>query len=132
MLYILCVEVLACKVRSSPDIEGFLLPRASGIHLRFSQYADDIINFVKPIPSLLALFETISLYEKGTGARLNLTRKLARMNCLALRELKRGRFLGCVLVLFWFIKKTGNHGFQSLTSLFVFGMHSLFLLSLEF
>ena len=128
MLYILCVEVLACKVRSSPDIKGFLFPRASGIHLRFSQYADDITNFLKPIPSLLALFEIISLYEKGTGARLNLTRKLARMNCLALRELKRGRFL----VLFWFIKKTGNHGFQSLTSLFVFGMHSLFLLSLEF
>ena len=83
MLYILCVEVLACKVRSSPDIEGFLLPRASGIHLRFSQYGDDITNFVKPIPSLLALFETISLYEKGTGARFNLTRKLARMNRLA-------------------------------------------------
>lgn len=83
MLYILCVEVLACKVRSSPDIEGFLLPRASGIHLRFSLYGDDITNFVKPIPSLLALFETILLYEKGTGARFNLTRNLARMNRLA-------------------------------------------------
>ena len=89
MLYILYVEVLACKVRSSPDIEGFLLPRASGVHFSLSQYADDITNFVKPIPSLLALFETISLYEKGTGARLNLTGKLARMNRLALRELKR-------------------------------------------
>lgn len=98
MLYILCVEVLACKVRSSPDIEGFLLPRASGVHLRFSQYADDITNFVKPIPSLLALFETIALYEKGTGARLNLTRKLARMNGLALCELKGRKFLGSALV----------------------------------
>ena len=26
MLYVLCVEVLACKIRNSPSIEGFLLP----------------------------------------------------------------------------------------------------------
>ena len=30
MLYILCVEVLACKVRDSPEIDGFLLPGAGG------------------------------------------------------------------------------------------------------
>lgn len=28
MLYILCVEVLAAKVRNTPAIEGFLLPGA--------------------------------------------------------------------------------------------------------
>ena len=26
LLYILCVETLACKIRNNPDIEGFLLP----------------------------------------------------------------------------------------------------------
>ena len=30
MLYIPCVEVLACKIRNSPQIEGFLLPGARG------------------------------------------------------------------------------------------------------
>ena len=28
MLYVLCVEVLACKIRASPDVRGFLLPGA--------------------------------------------------------------------------------------------------------
>jgi len=30
MLYTLCVETLACKIRSCPEIEGFLLPGAKG------------------------------------------------------------------------------------------------------
>ena len=74
MLYIMCVEVLACKIRSSSHIEGFLLPGAGGVQFRLSQYADDTTVFVKTISSLYALFETISLYEKGTGARLNLSK----------------------------------------------------------
>lgn len=74
MLYIMCVEVLACKIRSSSHIEGFLLPGAGGVQFRLSQYADDTTVFVKTMSSLYALFETISLYEKGTGARLNLSK----------------------------------------------------------
>ena len=29
MLYVLCVEVLACKIRASHKMEGFLLPGAA-------------------------------------------------------------------------------------------------------
>ena len=41
MLYILCVKVLAAKVRNTPAIEGFLLPGARGKCFKVGQYADD-------------------------------------------------------------------------------------------
>ena len=41
MLYVLCVEVLACKIRASPDVKGFLLPGAGGLEFRVCQYADE-------------------------------------------------------------------------------------------
>ena len=34
LLCVLCVEVLACQIRSSPFISGFLLPGAKGTHFR--------------------------------------------------------------------------------------------------
>ena len=47
MLYILCVEVLACKISDSSDIIGFSLPGADGRHFKVGQYADDTTRFVK-------------------------------------------------------------------------------------
>ena len=61
MLYILCVEVLACKVRDSPDIDGFLLPGAGGIQFKVGQYADDTTAIVKNDRSLVSLFRAISI-----------------------------------------------------------------------
>ena len=61
MLYIMCVEVLGCKIRSSSHIEGFLPPEPGGVQLRLSQYADDTTVFVKIMSSLYALLKTISL-----------------------------------------------------------------------
>ena len=71
LLYILCVEVLACKIRASNDIEGFLLPGASGLQFKVSQYADDTTAFVKDERSLSSLFNVISIFEAGSGAKLN-------------------------------------------------------------
>ena len=34
MLYVLCVESLACKIRSCSEIEGFLLPGAKGVQYK--------------------------------------------------------------------------------------------------
>ena len=70
MLYVLCVEALACK-KDSPKIEGFLLPGDRGLQFKVSQYADDTTAFVKDEKSMLALFETISVFEKGSSAKLN-------------------------------------------------------------
>ena len=74
MLYILSVEVLACKVRDSPDIDGFLLPGAGGIQFKVGQYADDTTAIVKNDRSLVSLFRAISLYEGGTGAKLSVSK----------------------------------------------------------
>lgn len=71
MLYVLCVEVLACKIRASQRIEGFLLPGASGLQFKVCQYADDTTAFVKSVKSLHALFDVISDFERGSGAKLN-------------------------------------------------------------
>ena len=71
LLYILCVEVLACKIRASNDIEGFLLPGARGAQFKVCQYADDTTAFVKSEKSLLSLFKVISDFESGSGAKLN-------------------------------------------------------------
>ena len=70
LLYVLCVKVLASLIRYSSFICGFLLPGAKGVHFRVHQYTDDT-TFVKNIPSLIQLFNVISLYEKGSGAKLN-------------------------------------------------------------
>jgi len=71
MLYVLCVEVLACKIRANNDIEGFLLPGAGGLQFKVCQYADDTTAFVKNEKSLFALFDAISQFERGSGAKLN-------------------------------------------------------------
>ena len=71
LLYVLCVEVLACVIRMSPFLTGFLLPGASGLHFRVRQYADDTTAFVKNLPSLVQLFNVVALYERGSGAKLN-------------------------------------------------------------
>ena len=78
MLYVLCVEVLACKIRATSGIEGFLLPGAGGSQFKVSQYADDTTAFVKNETSLFMLFNVINDFENGSGAKLNRTKTEAQ------------------------------------------------------
>lgn len=71
LLYVLCVEVLASQIRSFPFISGFLLPGAGDAHFRVRQYADHTTTFLKNISSLVQLFNLVSIYERGLGAKLN-------------------------------------------------------------
>ena len=71
LLYVLCVEALACQIRLCPEIRGFLLPGASGKQARVRLYADDTTVILKDLFSLRKLFECISVYERGSGAKLN-------------------------------------------------------------
>ena len=71
LLYVLCVEVLAAQIRSSPFISGFLLPGASGAHFCIHKYKDDTTTFLKNVSSLVQLFNLVSIYERGSGAKLN-------------------------------------------------------------
>lgn len=71
LLYILCVEVLACEIRNCKNIRGFLLPSASDKQFKVRQYTDDTTSFVKDYSSLVSLFDLITVYEKGSGTKLN-------------------------------------------------------------
>ena len=73
MLYVLCVELLASKIRATSGIESFVLPGADGLQFKVSQYADDTTAFVKNETSLSMLLNAISDFENGTGAKLNRT-----------------------------------------------------------
>lgn len=75
MLYILCVEVLAAKVRNTPAIEGFLLP--GGKCFKVGQYADDTTGFLRSLYFLRILLDVISAYERGSGAKLNRSKSKA-------------------------------------------------------
>ena len=77
LLYVLCVEVLASQIRASPFITGILLP-GSGTYFRVRQYADNTTTFVKNISSLVQLFNVVTLYERGSGAKLNRFKTEAR------------------------------------------------------
>jgi len=72
--FTLCVKVLACKSRACNDIKGFLLLGATDMQFKVGEYADDIMSFVKDVVSLNNLFREIHLYERGTGARLNISK----------------------------------------------------------
>ena len=74
MLYILCVETLACPIRSCSQIEGFLLPGANGSQYKVGIYADDTAILVKSVYSLAAVFRVINVYERGSGAKLNVSK----------------------------------------------------------
>ena len=65
MLYVLCIEVLACRIRDSLAIEGFFLPGAGGVQFKVSLKNDS---------SLFSLFDAIAFYEPGSGAKLNLSK----------------------------------------------------------
>ena len=71
LLYVLCVEALACQIRNCHEIRGFLLPGAKGKQAKVRQYADDTTAILKDFRSLCKLFDLISIYEKGSGAKLN-------------------------------------------------------------
>ena len=71
LLYVLVSEVLAVNIRANPRITGLILPGAPAPLSPISQYADDTSIIVTSDDSIHAVFETFSLFERGSGAKLN-------------------------------------------------------------
>ena len=71
LLYVLVSEVLSTQIRNCPEIIGFCLPSAGGLHFKISQYADDATNFVKSERSLFHLLRVVRDYERGSVAKHN-------------------------------------------------------------
>ena len=71
LLYVLVAEVLACNIRSNVVISGLSLPGSSSSLPVVSAYADDTTLVVSSVPAILTVFDVYSLYERGSGAKLN-------------------------------------------------------------
>ena len=71
LLYVLCAEPLARRLRLSPQIRGFPVPGRPE-DLKVASFADDTTCFVRDVPSLQAVLSVFRLFGQASGAQLNL------------------------------------------------------------
>lgn len=68
-LFILCAEILACKIREDKDIKGIQI---SDTEFKISQFADDTTFTLEgDRKSYEKLFETLDYFERISGLKLN-------------------------------------------------------------
>ena len=68
ILYVLVAESLASFVRASPAVSGLAI---GGDNITISQYAEDTTIVVTNDASFNGVDECLTVYQKGSGARLN-------------------------------------------------------------
>ena len=68
MIFVLAVELFACKLRSNESIRGI---RIKGKELKISQYADDTVVFVDGKESATSVMKLINEYGDISGLNLN-------------------------------------------------------------
>ena len=66
---ILVSEVLAVNIRANPAIPGFTLPGAPALFSPIMKHADDTSLIVGCHRSIQAVFDTYSLFKKGSGTK---------------------------------------------------------------
>jgi hypothetical protein len=74
MLYILQAEPWATSIRRNPKIVGIFLPNRNGpdIETKVNMFADDTQLINKTEESIEETFKTLEIYEKASGAKMNL------------------------------------------------------------
>jgi len=73
-LFILALEPLLNAVRAAQNVNGFDM---GGRDVRVLAAADDIVLFARDAASLSKLLELVNLYERASGAALNLSKTVA-------------------------------------------------------
>ena len=74
LLYVLVAEVLAVNIRANPRVRSLSLPGSTSPLPCISQYADDTSLIVTSDESIKGVFDTYSLFERGSGSKLNLSK----------------------------------------------------------
>ena len=81
LLFVIAVEILACNIRNNPKIKGFQLPfdkippawaQKDTEIKEISQLADDNTVFTRDKKSTFEIIETIELFSKVSGLKLNM------------------------------------------------------------
>lgn len=72
-LYTLISETLACQLRASPDLRGLRLPMSERFAL-ISQYTGDTTLLCTTDSEIRTVFEIYNLYDRTSGAKLNLSK----------------------------------------------------------
>lgn len=70
LLYVLCFETFANKIRNSGEIKGLKLP-GSKLELKLSMYADDSTGIFTSETSIQYFFYYIKLFGKVSGSKIN-------------------------------------------------------------
>ncbi len=73
LLFILCAEILALKIRKCPSLKGFEF----GIHekpTKIVQYADDAMLFINDKAELCSAINVLRMFGQISGTKLNLTK----------------------------------------------------------
>ena len=68
-LFIIAVELLAIKIRNSPNIKGILVDNTE---VKISQMADDTTVFLKDVDSIKHLFKLMEMFKTSSGLKANL------------------------------------------------------------
>ena len=68
LLFILCAEIMSNRIRKNDSIRGL---EVGGKSQKIKQFADDCTCFLKDIPSIYNLIETIKGFSLCSGLRLN-------------------------------------------------------------
>ena len=71
-LFIIAIGLLAQSIRRSKEIKGITIDEHNEVKL--SQYGDDTIVLLSDVQSLSKLFDLLSLFERCSGLKLNLTK----------------------------------------------------------
>ena len=71
LLYVICIEAFAHRIRSDPQIRGLRLPTV-GEEVKIIQYADDSTLVLTDYNSPEKAFHTAELYGRASGASLNI------------------------------------------------------------
>ena len=91
-LYIITAELMATHIRANPNIRG-LTPPNSNEETKLSQYADDTSFLLTDVLSIRHAFDTLALYERASGARVNKYSKCKGLWAGAFRH-RSDQFLG--------------------------------------
>ena len=83
ILYLFVAEILAIKIRSNNQIEGFLCPNLPK-EIKSVQHADDLTLALKNIDSVEHAVETIDAFCRHAGSKINMT----KTECILLGNLK--------------------------------------------